>query len=84
MEWIPWIILAVVVVIVKLSGNDADKVAADLGKRVANISTVVEKYTMSFKEEREKLKSQVSEVTEPINQIKKEVNDTKETLKGEF
>lgn len=84
MEWIPWIILAIVVVIVKLSGNDADKVAADLGKKVANISTVVEKYTMSFKEEREKLKSQVNEVTEPINQIKKEVNDTKETLKGEF
>ena len=80
MEWMPVIVLGIVFIIIKFSGKDSDKVAADFGRSLAKISSVAEKSTQAYKEEKKKLKESVNEITKPITEVS---DDIKTTMKGE-
>lgn len=81
MEWIPVILLVTVFLVVKLSGKDSDKVAADIGQGLAKISSIATKSAEAYKEEKEKYMESIKDITDPIKEIKEDVT---RTMKGEI
>ena len=81
MEWIPVILLVTVFLVVKLSGKDSDKVAADIGHGLAKISSIATKSAEAYKEEKDKYMESIREITDPIKEIKEDVT---RTMKGEI